>query len=448
MLTAEELREKRRREQWWRKVLAYYMMDTYVTKQDEKARAEAMTAYRAAERLVEERGLVNRLFKKRGNAPSAAELFLELGKDEQPDSPIGELAAELRKQQPSEEKLKSAVERVIVEEPVRMLEAERREQERRAEWRRTHPHYTDAAESETIELQRIARYEDRKGKKMSIFRELMPPEQFRELQALLAAQHRDIEAEERAAEQEQPQAQQRQTPTFAQYVEQKKLPAEVILEEKAGQLARSGEIYTAAAYMIAAYEQKDEKEFDAEKADLRAMQLSGSRAFKAYMKGHPGSLIAAAKGTAVAETRDGVAALDADLKRRDAILRETRDNLKKLATGKTPAFHRMLNALDRFVNEDTEPTPQERAGVVHALADYIATDCAQGSREFDDACFTQAMRSVKALVPEQDFAKVVEQVNVGREPKVKAEEFDAPAAAPKEKAPDAPERAPVLKAPQ
>ena len=197
-------------------------------------------------------------------------------------------------------------------------------------------------------------------------------------------------------------------------------------EEKAGQLANAGDVYSAAAYMLAAYEQKDAIEFDEAKADARAMELSGSRAFKAYMKGHPGNLLAAARGTAVEETHNGVAALDADLSRRDAILTNTRDSLKKLATGKTPCFHRMLNALDRFVNADTEPTQEEKAGLVNALGDYITTDGSPKSREYNKECFTQAMCSVKALLPEQDFEKVVEQVNVGREPKVKAADFDAP----------------------
>ena len=448
MPTEEELKEKKKREaaQQWKKLLAYYMMDTYVTKRDEKARAAAITAYQATSQFVEEHGLVNRLFERMRDGRNAAELFRELAQDEQPDSPIGELAAELRKEQPSEEKLARSLTRVIAEEPARMLEAERKEQDRRAAWRRAHPLADDGIlpEFELAEQQRVTRYEMKKSKTLTALGAFLPPEQLRELEAVLAAQHRDIEAEERAAEQSQPeQQQQRQTPTFAQYVEQKKLPAKVIMEEKAGQLAHSGEIYTAAAYMIAAYEQKDEKEFDPQKADMRAMQLSGSRAFKTYMKGHPGSLIAAAKGTAVEETRDGVAALDADLKRRDAVLAETRDNLKHMATGKTPAFHKMLSALDRFVNEDTEPTQQEKADTMKALAEYITTDCAPNSREFDGACFTEAMRSVKALVPEQDFEKVVEQVNVGREPKVKVEDFDkAPTI--EQKTQEAPEKALTL----
>ncbi len=85
----------------------------------------------------------------------------------------------------------------------------------------------------------------------------------------------------------------------------------------------------------------------------------------------------------------------------------------------------MLNALDRFVNADTEPTQEERTGLVKALGDYILTDCAPGSREYNKDCFTEAMRSVKAILPEKDFAKVLEQANVDRVPKCKAADFDA-----------------------
>lgn len=97
-----------------------------------------------------------------------------------------------------------------------------------------------------------------------------------------------------------------------------------------------------------------------------------------------------------------------------------------VTTRKTPCFYRMLNALDRFVNADTEPTQEEKASLVNALGEYITADCSPKSREYNRDCFTQAMRSVKALLPEKDFEKVVEQVNVDRSPKVKAADFDAP----------------------
>ena len=44
-----------------------------------------------------------------------------------------------------------------------------------------------------------------------------------------------------------------------------------------------------------AAEQKDEPVFDEKKAEARAMELTGSKAFRQYMKLHPGSLLAAAQ---------------------------------------------------------------------------------------------------------------------------------------------------------
>lgn len=417
MLTAEELEKKKKREAelMWKKILAYYMMETYVTKAQARAEAELRNAYLATNRYVKEHGLLNRLLEKKGNEPSPAELLMEIGKFEPPDSPLGELFQEMQKDPPSEEKLNQALTRVIVEEPPRVIADAQKEQERKTEWERSHAKDKEAAGGFELVDEEHVRYEERLGKKMAFLRAVMPPELYKELEQTLESGEYTLSAQQL----EEPEKRKRDYKT---YVKEKRVEP----EEKAGQLANAGDVYSAAAYMLAAYEQKGAPEFDEAKADARAMELSGSRAFKAYMKGHPGNLLAAARGTAVEETHNGVAALDADLSRRDAILTNTRDSLKKLATGKTPCFHRMLNALDRFVNADTEPTQEEKAGLVNALGEYITTDCSPKSREYNKSCFTQAMCSVKALLPEKDFEKVVEQVNVGREPKVKAADFDAP----------------------
>ena len=417
MLTAEELEKKKKREAelMWKKILAYYMMETYVTKAQARAEAELRNAYLATNRYVKEHGLLNRLLEKKGNEPSPAELLMEIGKFEPPDSPLGELFQEMQKDPPSEEKLNQALTRVIVEEPPRVIADAQKEQERKTEWERSHAKDKEAAGDFELVDEEHVRYEERLNKKMAFLRAVMPPELYKELEQKLETGEYTLSPQQL----EEPEKRKRD---YKSYVEEKRVEP----EEKAGKLANAGDVYSAAAYMLAAYEQKDAPEFDEAKADVRAMELSGSRAFKAYMKGHPGNLLAAARGTAVEETHNGVAALDADLSRRDAILTNTRDSLKKLATGKTPCFHRMLNALDRFVNADTEPTQEEKAGLVNALGDYITTDGSPKSREYNKECFTQAMCSVKALLPEQDFEKVVEQVNVGREPKVKAADFDAP----------------------
>ncbi len=418
MLTAEELRKKKEREAelQWRKILAYYMMDTYVTKAQAQAEAEMLSAYRTVSEFIQKHGLLQRLFETDEKGVSPALLLADICKDEPSDSPLGELWAEMQHQPRSEKKLTKALARVIVEEPPRVLAEAQKERERRGEWERAHAKEIEAANGFEIIDAEQARYEARLQKKMALLSVVMPPEVYKELEQKLTSGEYTIDAKQLDALGKQPE----QKKDYKSYMREKRVEP----QEKAGKLANAGDIYSAAAYMLAAYEQKDAPEFDEAKADARAMELSGSRAFKAYMKGHPGNLLAAARGTAVEQTHDGVAALDADLSRRDAILTNTRDNLKKMATGKTPRFHHMLNVLDRFVNADTEPTKQELGELAKSLADFICVDCAPDSRVADKACFNNAMCAVKAIVPEKDFAAFLDRVNVGRAPKVKAADFD------------------------
>ena len=438
---AEWERERKRREELlWQRVLSYYMYQEYVAKPQAAAEAELGNAFRAVTGFVDKHGIVSRLFRKNGNEPSPAELLMQFAQYEPKDSPLGRLAEEMRKNPPSEEKVAKAIERVVVEEPTRMFEAAEREKERRTEWRRTHAEEIKAAgDFELVDEERV-RYERMLEMKMKFLSTVMRPELFKELSHKLETGEYIVdlkkikEQEKRKEEREKQEEQEKKD--YKAYVKEKRVEP----QEKAGKLANAGDVYSAAAYMIAAYEQKDDPEFDEKKADARAMELSGSRAFKSYMKGHPGNLLAAARGTAVKETSEGVSALDADLSRRDAILTSTRDSLKKMATGRTACFHKMLNALDHFVNEDTEPSKDERDSLVSALGEYIAKDGSPKSREYDKECFTQAMCSVKALLPDKDFDKVVEHVNVGRSPKVKAADFEL--------APDSPTLAPEIAAPE
>lgn len=437
MLTEEELRKKKEREAelQWQKILAYYMMETYVTKAEALAEAEMRAAYQATSRFISEHGLLGRLFETDKDGVCPAELLLELGLDEPSDSPLGELIAEVRRKPRSREKLTGALTRVIVEEPPRMIAAAQKEQERRAEWQRKHVGEIKAAGDFELVDGEQARYEAKLQKKMAFLRTVMPPELYKELSQKLSVGEYTIDA---AKPGEREKGKEHKS-DYKSYVKERRTEP----EKETGKFANSGDVYSAAAYMLAAWEQKDAPEFDAAKADARAMELSGSRAFKAYMKGHPGSLLAAASGTAVGETHDGIAALDADLSRRDAVLTDVRDGLKRLATGKTSAFHHMLNALDRFVNADTEPSKQERSELAVTLADYICTDCAPDSRNADSACFKLTMCAVKAIVTEKDFADFIERVNIGRDPKVKAADFDTVEPV-REKAVEKPERELVL----
>ena len=419
MPTFEELERKKKREAelQWRKILAYYMMETYVTKAQAQAEAEFRSAYQLTGRFIKSHGVLNRLFEKKGNGPSPAELLMAFGQDEPPDSPLGELLSEIMRNPPSEEKLTEALTRVIVEEPPRVISDAQKERERRAEWERVHKKELQGADGfEVVDPEQI-RYQQKLEKKMAFFRAVLSPEVYKELEQQLQSPEYTMEQHKLDGQEREPESKR----DYQTYVKEKRVEP----QEKAGKLANAGDVYSAAAYMLAAWEQKDDPEFDEAKADARAMELSGSRAFKAYMKGHPGNLLAAARGTAVEATHDGVAALDADLSRRDAILTDARDSLKRMSSGKTAQFHKMLSALDRFVNADTEPSKQEKEGLVKAMGEYITTDCSPNSREYNKDCFMAAMRSVKALLPDKDFEKVVEQVNVGREPKVKTADFDS-----------------------
>ena len=415
MPTFEELERKKKREAQlqWQKILAYYMMETYVTQAEARAEAEFRNAYQLAGRFVKSNGLVNRLYERQGNGPSPAELIMALGKDEPSDSPLGELYTAVRQKPPSEEKLQKALARAVVEEPPRMLADAQKERERRTVWEKTHQKEVDGFE--VVDAEQV-RYQHKLSMKMALFRSVLSPEVYKELEQQIQKGEYTLNAQQLGEEEKEPGRKR----DYQTYVKEKRVEP----QEKAGKLANAGDVYSAAAYMLAAWEQKDNPEFDEAKADARAMELSGSRAFKAYMKGHPGNLLAAARGSAVEVTHNGVAALDADLSRRDTMLTQARDSLKRMSTGKTPRFHQMLTALDRFVNADTEPTPKEKAGLVKALGEYITTDCAPQSRQFDRECFTAAMSSVKALLPDKDFEKVVEQVNVGRAPKVRTTDFD------------------------
>lgn len=445
IVTIDWDRERKRKEELlWQKILMYYMYQEYVVKPQQQAEVEMHNAYRSIHAFLTKNGILNRLLQRVGNEPSPAELLMQFAQYETPDSPLGELAREMRKNPPSEEKVAKAIERVVVEEPTRMIEAAAKEKERRTEWQRAHAkEIKNAGDFEIVDPERV-RYEQMLQMKMKFLRVVMPPELYKELAHKLETGEYTISPEQLKEQEKQQKQQEKKQQTqkdYETYTKEKRVEP----KEKAGKLANAGDVYSAAAYMLAAYEQKDDPEFDEKKADARAMELSGSRAFKAYMKGHPGNLLAAARGTAIKETSEGVTALDADLSRRDAVLSKTRDSLKKMATGRTACFHKMLNALDHFVNEDTEPSKDEKNSLVSALGEYIAKDGSPKSREYDKECFTQAMCSVKALLPDKEFEKVVEHVNEGRDPKVKSADFDLEPTGP-ELMPDGPtlEPEPVL----
>ncbi|MBR0313115.1 MAG: hypothetical protein IJQ98_12070, partial [Oscillospiraceae bacterium] len=168
--TEWERERKRREELLWQRVLSYYMYQEYVAKPQAAAEAELGNAFRAVTGFVDKHGIVSRLFRKNGNEPSPAELLMQFAQYEPKDSPLGQLAEEMRKNPPSEEKVAKAIERVVVEEPTRMFEAAEREKTRRTEWRRMHAKDIKAAgDFELVDEERV-RYERMLEIKMKFLR--------------------------------------------------------------------------------------------------------------------------------------------------------------------------------------------------------------------------------------------------------------------------------------
>ena len=437
----EWLKRKKRKEEeeWYRKLIAYFMMKKYYVQQEAIQNQYSMEIgdmLLTMARDLWKAGIFRNLFVKKSGELSPLELLDQLEPKE--GSAYFTLQREMKRQPRDARKLNMALTRVVVEAPPRLIRREEEERRRREEWHRKNPH----KRYELVKDERARLYEERLECEMVLLRMVMPPELYQKLCKELEKQGRQFNIEKdflrvpdkkrelwEKAKQAKEEEKQKAELQYQKYTEEKKTDP----KEKAGKLINSDDVFTAAAYMLAAYEQKDAAVFDDKKADARAMEISGSRAFRTYMKGHPGSLMAAARNVGVEATHDGIEALSQDLDRRDAILVEARDSLKRMSSGKTECFHRMLNMLNRYVDSDVEPTEQERSGLVTALGNYITTDCAPGSREMDRACFGQAMRSVKALLSERDFDTVIEKVNEGRYPKVKAADFDHPEAEPENK---------------
>ena len=414
-------RKKRAAAERWKMILAYYMMQQIQQRQKavEAVMPSAFDIFKLSAEFIKENSVLAKFTERGADGKSAVDLLEQIVADEKPNSVFRRLHEELHREPRSEEELSEALTRVVAEVPSALMEEADQEAANKAERQKS---YGDLADDFVIVDHEDIEYQQRLRRKMTFLQRILPPALYNKLEQDLRRQ-RTFSYDEREQEdlgREAPSQPEPQRQTYLQYVAERRVEP----KERQGKLANLNDVYTAAAYMIAAYEQKDEPTFDPEKADARAMELSGSRAFRVYMKGHPGSLVAAARNTGVESTHDDIEALDADLKHRDAILAGARDNLKKMATGKTQCFHQMLNALDRFVNADTEPSKQEKVGLVKAMGEYVMKDCAPNSREADAACFKQTMCAMKALVPEKDFNTILDQVNISRDPKVRSEDFD------------------------
>ena len=213
--------------------------------------------------------------------------------------------------------------------------------------------------------------------------------------------------------------------------------------ERNGQLANMDEIVTSAAYMLAAFEQKDEPDFDAKAADARAMELSGSKGFRAYVGSHPGSLLAAARNTGIAATHREMTALEDSIRKRDGVLASVAEAMQRSSSGKTASYHQVMNAIKRFAASPDDPPEQARNDLSMKLAQYVMTEGNPASPHYKKEDAMLAARAMKALLPKRDFEAFLSTANLGRmqDQLLRSEELEGPV-------PRGPERqAPVREGP-
>ena len=445
-LARELKRRKKEREAEWKKILAYYMMEKLKVERRQEAAmrafAERYTAIITAELVVKEKKLAA-LFRKEPGRLSAVEILKKMCPNEEKNSPFRKLYDKISKEPISEQEAEKAIAEVIAEAPPMILESAKAERERKEKWQQEQIRQREAdpvaAKLHILEEDEEAlRYAKKMRHRLSCLRKLMPQELFQNLCNGLAREGHAVNVNELEIPEEEPQHM-----TYEEYTARKK--AQMQMHD--GKFVNADNVYTSAAYMLAAYEQKDLPVFNAAVADERARQLFGTKAFRVYLDSHPGSLVAAAQGAFMDITHEGIVKLEAELQKRDAVLNTVSRNLRQSATGKTQRFYKMLNKLERFAGSPVEPSEAERKDLLASMGEYILKDCAPDSKEYDEACFKDAMCAVKALIPAESFGKVLDQVNKGRVSKVEAGDFAEPAPRAEEKQPAA-QRADAMLAPE
>ena len=424
-LARELKRRKKEREAEWKKILAYYMMEKIMTEQKRKemmrAFAEHYTAVTLTELVIREK-LLSKLFRKEPGKLSAYEVLQKMSSEEPENSPFRKLMDKISKEPMSEKETEKAIAEVVEQAPPIILEDARQERERKENWQQEQVRQREAdpvaAKLNILEDdQEAIRYERKLRYRLSFLKRMMPQPLFRQICDGLAREGHNVNENELDIPDQEPQYM-----TYEEYTARKR--AQMQMHD--GKFVNADNVYTSAAYMLAAYEQKDLPVFNAEVADERARELFGTKAFRVYLDSHPGSLVAASQGAFLDMTYAGIVQLDAELKKRDAILDTVSHNLRQSATGKTALFYKMLNKLERFAGSPVEPSDPERKELLASMGEYILKDCAPDSKEYDEACFKDTMCAVKALVPAESFNKVLDQVNKGRAHKVEAKDFNEP----------------------
>ena len=425
-LTPAEKEEERKKQEaaWWQKVITYYLNQMYhaeVDREIKKYRPEPLPFFHAMAEYIHERRIIEQIYEKKAGQLSAYEVLEKLDKYQEEDSPFRALLTDLResKEKPDDpaakEKAERSLSRCVEEAPVQIVSRTRRNAmriKRAAQRQEQHPEEAPPKPDPREEAR--TRYE------MTFLRAVMPPELYRKLCDELTKQGRAVDPEkdflfipEREGSR-----------SYEEYTAMHKVNP----VEKDGQLANLDEIVTSAAYMLAAYEQKDEPDFDEKAADLRAMELSGSKGFRAYVSSHPGSLLAAARNTGIEATHRELMALDKSIRKRDGVLASVAEAMARSSSGKTAAYHQMMNAVKRFAASPDEPSEQERSALGLKLAQYVMTEGNPNSPHYKKEDAMLAARAMKALLPRRDFEAFLTTANQGRaeEQKLRAEELEGP----------------------
>ena len=433
-LTPAEQEEERKKlaAAWLQKLTVYYLNEMYheeKEREEEKYRREPFIISMA--QYIKERQLIHKLYEKQAGQLSAVEILEKMDKFQEEDSPFRALLKDIKEHPQEEEKITRSLSRCVEEAPVQILNRTRRANAMRKKRSAKRP---EEQRAEAEEQQRQARREEERMRyEMTFLRCVMPPELYKQLCDQLAKEGRMVDpAKDFLLVPERPE---KSGATYEEYVARHMVSP----RDREGQLGNLDEICTAAAYMLAAHEQKGSADFDEKEADLRAMELSGSKAFRAYMKSHPGSLLAAARNTGIEATHRELTALDLSLTKRDGVLASVRDAMRRNASGNTADYHKLMNALDRFVSSAEAPPEQVRNELSLKLAQYVMTEGNPANLNYKKENCDMAARALKALLPKKDFEAFLTTANQNRGPgqKLRAEELEGPV-------PNAPEASPAV----
>lgn len=423
VLTPAEQEEERKKQAaaWQQKLVTYYLNQMYHEELDRaevQYRPEPLIVYMA--QYIRERHIMQKLYEKQAGQLSAVEILEKMDKYQEEDSPFRSLLKDIKENPQQEEKIVRSLSRCVEEAPVQILNRTRRANAMRRKRAAKRPE-EQQAEAEEQRRQEL-REEERMRYEMTFLRCVMPPELYKQLCDQLSREGRMVDPAKDFLF--VPEQAEKSGVTYKEYVARHMVSP----REREGQLGNMDEICTAAAYMLAANEQKDSAEFDEKEADMRAMEISGSKAFRAYMQSHPGSLLAAARNTGIDATSRELNALDAALTQRDGVLASVRDAMRRNASGNTADYHKLMNALDRFVSSPEEPPEQVKNELSLKLAQYVMTEGNPTSPNYKKENCDLAARALKALLPKKDFDAFLTTANQSRSPgqKLRAEELEGP----------------------